>query len=248
MCASIHCDCVACTESCVTVNSDISVTPMVSAAVVAATRPGLRRALDPASFVGVPKNRPGSQPRAQIIGPTISGPATISAANTRPPPPPISFTPPSRSCCPVPSPARTTPSTPRAAATNTRFRPIRPEAVFTSCCVRSASTGGTFVAARAGSTAETIVTTKPTAMPSTITPPDTTIPPGGSFVDVVAATTACSPCATPIPASTPRAEPTSPTSAASATVAPNTCPLPAPMQRSSATCRIRWATRIVNVL
>ncbi|WSG36129.1 hypothetical protein OHA72_32530 [Dactylosporangium sp. NBC_01737] len=52
----------------------------------------------------------------------------------------------------------------------------------------------------------------------------------------------------PVPAARPAAEPASPTIAASARTAAASCRRPAPITRSSASSRVRWATRIENVL
>ena len=59
---------------------------------------------------------------------------------------------------------------------------------------------------------------------------------------------ALSPAARPTPAATPMADASTPTTIASTTVEPSTCRRDAPMARNSADSRVRWATRIENVL
>jgi len=92
----------ACAEEMTTVNKVISVRPMVSAAVVAATRRGLRRALAVASLATGPASLPGSQPRNATAPGTISGPSASTATKHRQPPAAISTKPDCPLTCCIP--------------------------------------------------------------------------------------------------------------------------------------------------
>jgi hypothetical protein len=136
---------------------------MVSAAVVAATRRGLRRALAVASLPAGPVSRPGSQPRNVMPGGTMSGPSASTARKHRQPPAAISTKPDSPLTCRrpvnvarIPAPANTT-----AAATRSQRAPAP---AGCSCWPPSAATGATRVADLAGITAAATVTTSPAAI------------------------------------------------------------------------------------
>jgi hypothetical protein len=75
-----------CTEETMTENRVTSVRPTVSAAVVVATRCGLRRALAVASRAVTLVSRAGSQPRKAMIGGAMSGPMASRATKHMQPP------------------------------------------------------------------------------------------------------------------------------------------------------------------
>ena len=95
--------------------------------------------------------------------------------------------------------------------------------------------------------AATSVTTTPTAMPTATVVVDTTRPVAGRSKPS-ALNKAFKSAPTPTPPSTPSALATMPTIAASATTDTSTCRRAAPIERSSAISRARWATMIDNVL
>src|SRR5580693_10062506 len=148
-------------EETITENTVISVMPMVSAAVVVATRCGLRRALAVASCAVTLVSRAGSQPRQAMTGGAISGPRASRATKHRQPPAasPVS---------PVPEPQFTpeyvspAPAATEPVATATRRQPIR-AVIAGSTATVSAASGATRVAALAGSTDAATVTSRPVA-------------------------------------------------------------------------------------
>jgi hypothetical protein len=111
---------------------------------------------------------------------------------------------------------------------------------------RSASIGSTFVARRAGTSAETTVTSIPTSIPTTTVR-------GSSCNEVLGrrkpaeVMRTLSPLATPRPKAMPRAEAAVPSTVASTMRPRSTCRRVAPTARSSAISRERWVTIIVKV-
>ena len=128
----------------------------------------------------------------------------------------------------------------------TRRRP-RPLPTPASCESRSAWTGATRAARRAGRMQEATVTTVPTISDTTMVLPR-------SCKDVLgrsmpnALSNPCRATARPIPATTPRMEATSPVTKASETTETITWRRLAPMARKSASSFVRCATMMENVL
>ncbi len=112
---------------------------------------------------------------------------------------------------------------------------------------RMAATGGTLAARRAGKRAATSVTSTPTVIELRMVVVEITGAVAGTPIPA-ASSRALSPTARPMPAANPSKDATIPTARASRKIDPSTCPRPAPMARSRATSRVRWATMIENVL
>ena len=110
-----------------------------------------------------------------------------------------------------------------------------------------AAMGETLVARRAGMTAAATVTTTPATRPMAAVRPRNTIGADGSSKPM-ARMIASSPWAAPSPRTMPAAEATMPTSRASVSTEPMSWVRLAPMARSRPSSRVRWATRIENVL
>ena len=123
----------------------------------------------------------------------------------------------------------------------------RREPLALSADSRSACTGATRAARRAGKIDEMIVTTVPTTNATTTVR-------GSSWSDVLgrsipnAESNPFSAMAIPIPAMRPNADASNPVTNASTTTEVMTCPRLAPIARSSAISRVRCATMIENVL
>ena len=123
----------------------------------------------------------------------------------------------------------------------------RSEPLALSADSRSAWTGATRAARRAGKIDETTVTTVPTTNATTTVR-------GSSWSEVLGRSTPNAdsspfrPRAIPIPARRPRADATKPVTNASTTTDVMTCRRLAPIARSSAISRVRCATMIENVL
>ena len=112
---------------------------------------------------------------------------------------------------------------------------------------RRAARGATRVACTAGSTAASRVMPRPTAKAITTVVELMTRPVVGRSAPA-AENAAVTPVARPTPASNPMIDATSPSSVASTRTDPRTWRRLAPMARSRASSRVRWATRIENVL
>ena len=110
-----------------------------------------------------------------------------------------------------------------------------------------AATGGILAALRLGDTAATTVTITPAEKAITALLVASTMPPAG-MSNPKAASRALSPAASGMPATSPIAEATSPMPSASSSTAPSTWRRLAPIARSSAFSRVRWATVMKNVL
>ena len=108
-------------------------------------------------------------------------------------------------------------------------------------------TGATRPARRAGAQAENRVTTKPSTSGVTTDEVASARSPAGMPRSRASSTMKIA-CASPNPATTPIAEPTSPVTAASASTDRVICPREAPIARSSASSRSRCATSMEKVL
>ena len=112
---------------------------------------------------------------------------------------------------------------------------------------RSAASGATREARIAGVTLATSVVSTPTSAAATIVPVVTTSPVLGRDRPAPLIR-ACRPAARPRPTPNPMAVATTPMASASRATATTTWRREAPIARSSADSRVRWATRIENVL
>ena len=110
-----------------------------------------------------------------------------------------------------------------------------------------AAIGGTRDARTDGRTAETTVVTIPTIRATMIVRGRTWLPVDGSTMPN-ARSRRCSPSAITRPNARPRMEAITPVTAASAMTDVRTCDALAPSALSSPSSRVRWATRIENVL
>jgi len=107
--------------------------------------------------------------------------------------------------------------------------------------------GATLAARRAGSHAATTVTTMPVSIDTSTVRGRTTDGPDGSSTpkaDMIERR----PLASPTPSTTPALDAKAPMSSASSRIDRITWRRLAPMARSSAVSRVRWATVMVNVL
>src|SRR5580692_9610864 len=155
-------------EETTTENTVISVMPIVRAAVVVATRCGLRRALAVARRAVTLVSRLGSQPRKAMTGGAINGPSASTATkHTQPPAASPSIGSRTLLLDPACSPAavRPAPIAQEAAATASRRQPTR-AVTAGSIAVASAVSGATRVAALAGSTDAPTVTSTPVPSPA----------------------------------------------------------------------------------
>ena len=112
---------------------------------------------------------------------------------------------------------------------------------------RRAAIGATRLARSAGATAEATVTTTPTTTDVMIVAAVMTVGPDGMSRPTLASSSR-SPNDIPIPRPRPAAQATSPTATASSSTERRTCRRPAPIARSMARSRVRWAMTIENVL
>ena len=112
---------------------------------------------------------------------------------------------------------------------------------------RSAAIGATLLALSAGAIAATRVTTTPMLSAVTATPVVRPNPAVGMPAPI-APSTALSPIARPTPAPRPTTAAKKPIASASAATPASTWPRDAPIARSSAVSRVRWATTIAKVL
>ena len=224
-----------------------SVTPTSKAPPVAAAREGLRTALSTASAPGTPPTRARGRPNARPRPGTSTRPS--ARRPTRLASPPVMPTS-SAAVEEAPTSARATPPASSANPPRVSVRPRtgtrRGPDSDTGAGGRRAARGGTRVAARAGTTAASRVTATPATrgrarsrgvMPNSVSP------------KVVAAAARRTPTAAiPIPRATPPREATRPSTAASARTVRSTWPRVAPTVRRRASCRVRWAVRMENVL
>ena len=125
---------------------------------------------------------------------------------------------------------------------------IRPRVLLSgSSASSSAAIGDTRVARRAGVSAAASVTSMPTTRARITVRGSITVPVLGRSAPMLLKSALSAP-ATPIPATTPATEPTSPMIAASSTIPRRICPRVAPSVRSIPSSRMRCATVIENVL
>ena len=103
------------------------------------------------------------------------------------------------------------------------------------------------VAFHAGPAPATIVTSTPTISEITTVDGSTAMPPAGS-AKPNASNMSFSSCASPMPPKSPAIEAQMPSTSASSVTHVRICRRDAPIVRSSADSRVRWATRIENVL
>src|SRR4051812_27996524 len=213
--------------------------PIISAAAVADVRRGFRVAFCLASSPGRPRSRSGA-PIAAASGRTTTGSAVITptSAASRPSPNTFMLAPPyNPSTMPAtPAAVRRTPMTVRR--TEGRSAP--------GVDSRSASTGSTLVARRAGTRAATTVTTVPTSTGSQTERGSICSAVNGS-ASPTASMRSLSPLATTTPRPTPMADAVTPRTSASTRRLVMTCRRRAPIARSSAISRERWVTVIVKV-
>lgn len=111
---------------------------------------------------------------------------------------------------------------------------------------RSASTGSTLVALRAGATAAATVISVPTASPMATVPASTWSGAEGSENPNMPISRV-SPCAMPSPSTMPSADAAAPSTAASTTMVCITWRRVAPIALSNASSRVRWATCMEKV-
>jgi hypothetical protein len=183
-------------------------TPMVKAAAVRVVRVGSRVAFSRASRPVTPRNRASGAPTARAVGPASSGPRTNTPMKTNAAPVPtraISGWSRPRPTSTAPSPVTTNPAVRRRAE-----RP--PVSTDTS---RIAWRGAIRDAPTAGSSADAIVMATPTTTATMTVRVNRTMPPAGRSKPINA-----SPSRNrndrPMPATTPSAEATRPTTRASA--------------------------------
>ena len=128
---------------------------------------------------------------------------------------------------------------------STARRRLLPE--LSTATSRMAATGATRLARRAGRSAEATLTPSPATSEMTTVDDVSTMPPAGMSMPMASSIT-LRPDATPMPAARPTTEAMSPTTTASSSTEPSTWRRLAPMARSSAISRPRWATRIEKEL
>ena len=223
-----------------------SATPTMSAAEVTAVRPGWRTVFSRAKRPVTPKMRSIGRPTTEAIGATSLGESSATPRNVNAAPMPRSS-----SAVESPSPANrptAMPARPSAVSSTDSGNASRDERLSGRATPsRSAATGGTRVARRAGARVETSVTRTPTSIDTQIVRPAITMPEEGSSKPTLLKS-AFRPAATPIPSTSPAALPRTPSTAPSASTERSTCPREAPSVRSSANSRARWATVMENVL
>ena len=223
----------------------VSEMPMTNASTVVAARCGLRTALPTASRPGTPNRRSTGNPTTRASGPTRTGPKTTTPRKNSTPPAPTST---SGYCRPSLASAAAThnsPSTQSATAQRMRLAPTA--GVIRSATTRKAATGGTRVAARAGTAAAPTVAAAPVSTAIRIVAGVTVKTDTGRSAPATRITGNAA-NATATPTAAPKTDATTPTTPASARIDPNTWPREAPIQRASASSRVRLLSKMVNVL
>ena len=210
---------------------------------VAAVRRGLRAEFVDANLPTAPNGAPTTRPIAGTIGREMAGPARKKPRmRLSAPRPTREARMPVEASISTPRTAKIMPATSNSPPSTLRTRSEEPAA---DSVVRMASTGFTAPARRAGAHADTMVTTAPkssgTTTALTLRPRP---PPMGMSL---ASKTALMIATRPIPATTPTAEPTSPTMKASVTTERVIWPREAPSARRSANSLVRWATIMEKV-
>ena len=223
-----------------TVTVETSARPIISAVAVFAVRRGLRSAFRRASAAVVPPSRASGAPRTRVTAVAISGARVSTPARVS------SIAMPASSRRPSPAIAATSPAAPSSVRTAPTPIRTRPTGLAGASIARIAATGATLVACRAGSRAASIVTTTPTSSAATMVRGSTCSVVVGTSIPK-AASAARRPAATPMPRPRPRPAATSPMTNDSAITENRTWRREAPTARSSASSRVRWATRIENV-
>ena len=224
-----------------TLTQPTSPRPMVRAPAVAAVRRGFRMAFSRPSLPDTLVRRTMGHPMAAAMGRATSGMTRNTPRNVRAAPSPTSAIPPSAN----------SPTDSAAAPRATTIPPVIDRRVSEPTCsvaapVRAAM-GGTFDARRAGPRAAKTVTSEPVTIETTIVRGWMIVPVAGRPMPK-ARRRPCSPIATRMPTPTPIADATTPTTPASTTTEVITCRRLAPSALSRASSRVRWATRIENVL
>ena len=215
--------------------------PIIRALAVAAVRRGLRRPLRRASRpTAPPANGAVSTQRTGLDTAGLAA-ATPRKTATRPAP---STTSGCWSTVSVRTSAMAVP--PAAASRSPSSARALMATVGSAWSSRIAATGATEEARRAGRTAARAVTTTPTNSVAPMVRGLTGRPDRSRPNSVLMS--CCSPAARPIPAPRPATEPTRPTSNDSPSTDRVTWWREAPIARSSASSRVRWATSIENVL
>jgi hypothetical protein len=222
-----------------------SARPIMSAAAVAAVRPGLRVAFSRARRPGMPPKRCRGAPTTLAIGGTSCGVSSAVARKMAAAPRPSRLAlEPSEPAPSRPAATAPTPTTSRNVANASRMRPARFVGPATS---RMAAIGGTRVARSAGTTLATTVTPIPTSSATTIVRAAMTVEPVGRS-NPIALNSAMIAGATSRPPARPSNAAIVPTTSASRTTLRSTWRRLAPIVRSSASSFVRCATVIENVL
>ena len=224
------------------VNRATTAVPTISAEALEAMRRGLRIALRRARRPVKPRASPAPAPSTAADGRATTGPRTTNPTSMARAPSPARAIAPSSS-----DDADTTVAAPAAAITKPAIARVRDAAERSMATSRSAASGATRDALSAGETLATSVVSTPTRPATMIVPVVTTRPAVGS-ASPAPAINAFNPAARPRPTPNPMAEATTPMISASRATAVTTCRREAPIARSSADSRVRWATRIENVL
>ncbi len=227
------------TESVSTATQVTSARPIMSAAAVSAVRRGLRRAFSPARRPAAPRSRRTGHPITVATGTTSRGASSDTPRNTPRKPPPMSCR---VTLFEVKSPA-TRAAQPRTKITNPSAMRRRGRSWVSGSDSDSAATGAMRVARRAGRVAAMTVTMVPTSTATMNVR-------GSSVIPVVAVdpNTDSNARAMRMPTPNPSIDATNPVTAASTSTDVITCARVAPKARSSANSRVRWATRMLNVL
>ena len=230
-----------------TAENATSAIPIMSAAAVAAVRPGLRIALRRASSPAVPAIRWPGRPSADASRGTSRGEISATPMNSSSEPGANSARRPSASMpgANMPSPSTPSASAPVIAANSGARRPMRPAGM--SAPSRIAVTGETRVALSAGPRPANRVTMMPTASETMIVRAPKTVSVDGRSMPADANTPLRS-LARPMPAASPISDATVPIASASTTTERSTWRRVAPSARSNASSRERCATVIESVL
>ncbi len=224
-----------------------SATPIISAAAVAAVRPGLRIELRRASAPADPPIHRAGRPTTAASGRTSLDEIIATPTNRSSTPPAIDS---SRSAVPrssanIARPSRTSAS---AITTSAMYGVKRENRPFgSSAPSRTAAIGGTRVARIAGKSPAITVIKVPTSSETTIVRVAKTVSETGS-PRPSARKRASSPFASARPRNRPTTEAMKPMTNASSRTDRSTCRREAPSVRSVANSRVRWATVIERVL
>ena len=226
--------------------NEASATPIMSAAAVAAVRPGRRDAFSAASEPGTPEMRRIGQARTV----TSSGTSRLESAAIEPNRPIVPAAIRSRRAPTLPG----SPMVPSASAEPARTSAVRPATserrrgtLRAPTESRRLTAGATRLARSAGTSAATSVMPMPTIRLGRSVPGVSAIGTSG-IVRPIALKSAIRPAPSATPAAVPMSEATVPMTRPSASTETSAWRRVAPRQRSSASSRTRWATVIANVL